>query len=99
MRTKIKAIIVGVNQTTSSHSVSGSTYRQTLVVKEVPEINPYGKDYTKIIPFGVEIHNHNIEVFGVSEKSVGNECTLDLVIYPQLDNKNSFIVNGLIFDL
>lgn len=100
-RTKIK--IKSVSQLLTSSSVKATTQRIILTVIEIHKNNPYGKDYEiNAIPFEIEVHNANINHFGITQKSVNEFAEVELIIgFFKKDEASpaqaKFLVNDLNF--
>ena len=79
MESTLKVKIQAVSEVLVSASVKSTTHRQIVTVVEIPRLNPYGKDYSKQIPFDVEIHNKNIDEFAITKNHIGETAEIEIV--------------------
>jgi hypothetical protein len=100
MKTTIKAKIISVGGVLTSSSAAKTGVKQTqnitMSVVELPD-NPYGHTPKEDKPFNVEVWNHNIENFSISQALVGETGTMGLMIYPTGPTAFRFVVNDLTF--
>lgn len=103
LTTKVKILVIG-NVNTSA-SVKQTLNHVKITVIEIPEINPYGRDYAQDAkPFEIEIHNKNMEAFVPNVARIGELAQVDLIVVPHKKDAAgntpvTFVVNNLIFDL
>lgn len=103
MRLTTKVRIVAISNLYSSLTAKSKLYSKKITVIEAPEINPYGRDYSNSVPFDIEVHNDNIDKFGIVPGHIGEVATVDLIVVPhkkdQQDATFQFLVNNIDFEI
>jgi hypothetical protein len=97
-RVKLKVLSVGGVLTSST--VKTTTKKVVLQVVEVPVDNPFGHNKEAATAFEVDVYNHNIEHFQITQALVGEIADCELVINFYKGNSSvqagpKFIVNDL----
>ena len=97
-RVKLKVVAVGGVQT--SLTATKTTKKVVMSVVEVPVDNPFGHNKEAATAFDVDVYNHNIENFQISDQLVGETVDCELVINIYKGNSSvpagpKFIVNDL----
>lgn len=99
---KLKILAVGPEQ--KQLTTSKTTRKVVLTVGEISTDNPFGNSKEPGPSFDVEVYNHNIEDFNISNSLIGEiaDCQLDIRHYKgnsSVPAGPKFIVNDLSFRL
>lgn len=98
--TNVKLQILAVGPVLSSYTEKTTTRKCVLTVSELPADNAFGHNKTNAPAFEIEVYNHNIERFTISESIVGEVVQAEIIInFYKRDGPASprFLVNDLIF--